>query len=105
MTCKGSGNKNNLSAKEQNNIKFFGVDKIVDNICKKQSYYFLRDDIPHYGFNIVPIIFEQIFESKEHILRTCEEYFKTRMCEGIVIRTVDGKFSAKVMNLLYDSKK
>lgn len=104
-SLKGSGNKNNPSSKEQANIKIFGVDKIVNNICQKQSYCFLRDDVPYYGFNTVPVVFEQIFESKEHILRTCEEYFKKRMCEGIIIRTIDSRFSAKVMNLLYDSKK
>jgi len=35
----------------------------------------------------------------------CEEYFSNNMIEGIVIRSLDGKFSAKCMNLEYDSKK
>lgn len=35
----------------------------------------------------------------------CEEYFSNNMVEGIVVRSPDGKWSSKIMNLDYDSKK
>ena len=45
------------------------------------------------------------FTSKEDLLAECNAYFKQNMVEGIVVRTFDSKFSAKCMNLEYDSKK
>ena len=50
-------------------------------------------------------VFNKEFNSFEEIINECNGYFKTNMIEGIVVRSLDSKFSAKVMNLEYDSKK
>ena len=103
---KGSGNKNNPASKEQPNIKFFGMDKVdVNNNGYKLTneqfkYNSLILDLP-----TVKEVFNKQFNSKEELLNECNNYFKTNMIEGIVVRTLDSKFSAKVMNLEYDSKK
>lgn len=55
--------------------------------------------------NRCDIIFNQKFETKEDLIKTCNEYFKTNLVEGIVIRSLDSKFSCKFMSLEYDSKK
>ena len=54
---------------------------------------------------LVKEVFNKEFNSKEELLAECNNYFKTNMIEGIVVRTLDSKFSAKVMNFEYDSKK
>jgi hypothetical protein len=46
-----------------------------------------------------------VFETREELMKTCEAYFAENMIEGIVVRSLDGKHSAKCMNLEYDSKK
>jgi hypothetical protein len=52
------------------------------------------------------IIFKNhTFNSFEEINEKCNEYFKNNMVEGIVIRDENCYFSAKLMNLEYDSKK
>jgi len=38
-------------------------------------------------------------------MEECNQYFKHNMIEGIVVRTPDSKFSAKIMNPEYDAKK
>jgi hypothetical protein len=110
---KGSGNKNNPASKEQPNIKFFGMDRINElGIAEKVPYddfighlTFLSAGPTRLGFVPVKEVFVKEFNSKEEILQKCNQYFKKNMIEGIVIRTLDSKFSAKVMNLEYDSKK
>lgn len=103
---KGSGNKNNPASKLPANIKFFGVD-VTDELGNA-----IR--LPHSNFKsicnlldfpMVDEVFHKEFSSKEELLTECNNYFKTNMIEGIVVRTGDSKFSAKVMNLEYDSKK
>lgn len=103
---KGSGNKNNPASKLPANIKFFGVD-VTDELGNA-----IR--LPHSNFKsicnlldfpMVDEVFNKEFSSKEELLLECNNYFKNNMIEGIVVRTPDGKFSAKVMNLEYDSKK
>lgn len=103
---KGSGNKNNPASKLPANIKFFGVD-VTDELGNA-----IR--LPHSNFKsicnlldfpMVDEVFHKEFSSKEELLLECNNYFKNNMIEGIVVRTPDGKFSAKVMNLEYDSKK
>ena len=103
---KGSGNKNNPASKEQANIKLFGIDKVNEyNEAEKMSYRQFKLEAEHLGFTTVKEVFVKEFNSKEELLTECNNYFKTNMIEGIVVRTVDSKFSAKVMNLKYDSKK
>lgn len=103
---KGSGNKNNPSKSLLVNIKFFGVD-IVDEsgVAKKCSYQEFKSLTDKLKFERVDVIFEKTFNSKEELLRECKSYFKNNLVEGIVVRSFDSKFSAKVMNEEYDSKK
>ena len=103
---KGSGNKNNPASKEQPNIKIFGLDKINEyGEAQKIPYLLFKTECEKAGVPLVKEVFNKEFNSKEELLAECNNYFKTNMIEGIVVRTVDSKFSAKVMNLEYDSKK
>ena len=103
---KGSGNKNNPASKEQANIKLFGIDKVNEyNEAEKMPYRQFKLEAEHLGFTTVKEVFNKTFNSKEELLAECNNYFKTNMIEGIVVKTLDSKFSAKVMNLEYDSKK
>ena len=103
---KGSGNKNNPASKEQPNIKFFGLDKINEyGEAEKVPYLLFKTECEKAGVPLVKEVFNKEFNSKEELLAECNNYFKTNMIEGIVVRTPYGKFSAKVMNLEYDSKK
>ena len=103
---KGSGNKNNPASKEQANIKLFGIDKVNEyNEAEKMPYRQFKLEADHLELPTVKEVFNKEFNSKEELLTECNNYFKTNMIEGIVVRTLDSKFSAKVMNLEYDSKK
>ena len=111
-SLKGSGNKNNPASKEKANIKFFGADKYENNVAEKQPYVEFLGITNYFSappstlqFNRVAEVFNREFTSKEDLLAECNAYFKQNMIEGIVVRTLDSKFSAKVMNLEYDSKK
>ena len=111
-SLKGSGNKNNPASKEKANIKFFGVDNVVNGVAEKLPYEeflgitnFFSAPPSTLQFNRVTEVFNREFTSKEDLLAECNAYFKQNMIEGIVVRTLDSKFSAKVMNLEYDSKK
>ena len=103
---KGSGNKNNPASKEPANIKFFGMDKVDVN----NNGYKLTNEQFKYNSLLLELptvkeVFNKEFNSKEELLTECNNYFKTNMIEGIVVRTLDSKFSAKIMNLHYDSMK
>jgi hypothetical protein len=50
-------------------------------------------------------VFNKEFNSRQEIEKVCENYFKENMIEGIVIKTLDSKFSAKFMSNRYDEKK
>lgn len=103
---KGSGNKNNPASKEQPNIKIFGLDKINEyGEAEKVPYLLFKTECEKAGVPLVKEVFNKEFNSKEELLAECNNYFKTNMIEGIVVRTLDSKFSAKIMNLEYDSKK
>lgn len=101
---KGSGNKNNPHATLEENIRFFGVD----------NYEFVAKKLPESEFELITkeleldrcdVVFKGYFETKEDLIKACEDYFKNNLVEGIVVRDFDSKFSAKYMNLEYDSKK
>lgn len=100
----GSGNKNNPHAKVEPQIFFFGVDN-YDNTAKRLNFYDYMGVIGDLGFKHPNIVFDKLFESREELLKACEEHFGKNMIEGIVVRSLDGKWSAKVMNLEYDSRK
>ena len=103
---KGSGNKNNPASKEQANIKLFGIDKVNEyNEAEKIPYRQFKLEADHLELPTVKEVFNKEFNSKEELLTECNNYFKTNMIEGIVVRTLDSKFSAKIMNLHYDSMK
>lgn len=102
---KGSGNKNNPASKEPVNIKIFGIDRMVDNLAVKVSYEEFIDTTKRLGLTTVKEVFNQTFNSKEELVSVCEDYFKDNMIEGIVVRSLDSIFSAKFMNLKYDSLK
>lgn len=101
---KGSGNKNNPSQSEEPNIKFFGADIYNDTTVKldDDSFDYIINNL---GFERTKLIFVKKFDSKEEIQNYCNKYFESNMVEGIVIRTPNSNFSAKIMNLEYDSKK
>ena len=104
QSLKGSGNKNNPNAKEEQNIKFFGVDDYTNSTIKlgEEEFAKIVNDL---DLTRCPIIFNKEFNSLEEIEWICNEYFKENLIEGIVLRTLDSKFSCKFMNPLYDSKK
>ncbi len=102
---KGSGNKYNPASKEEPNIKFFGVDYINGGIADKVQYYEFKATAQFYNLPLVKEVFNKTFKSRKEIEKACEAYFKNNLIEGIVIKTLDSKFSAKFMNNEYDSKK
>jgi hypothetical protein len=110
---KGSGNKYNPASKEQPNIKFFGMDRINNlGIAEKVPYddfighlTFLSASPARLGFIPVKEVFNKEFNSRQEIEQECENYFKENMIEGIVLRTLDSKFSGKYMSNRYDEKK
>jgi hypothetical protein len=104
QSWKGSGNKNNPSSKNPPNIKFFGVDS-YDGVAVKMGEDNFNTLMEELRFERCKVVFKKVFNNKEEIQKECNDYFKTNLIEGIVIRTIDSKFSAKFMNDEYDSKK
>jgi hypothetical protein len=105
-SMKGSGNKNNPASKEKFNIKIFGVDSInelgIAERVREEEYIALTNEL---GLERPKQVFNMSFESREQLEAVCNEYFKENVIEGIVVRNLTGSFSAKFMNLYYDSKK
>lgn len=101
---KGSGNKNNPSAKEPTDIIFF-------NVCKyeNQSIKLSEEDFNLYAnaleLKTPELYFNKIFTTIEEIKQECESVFKSKLIEGIVLRDENHNFSCKFMNNEYDSKK
>ena len=101
---KGSGNKNNPTAKEPTDIIFF-------NVCKyeNQSVKLSEEDFDLYSnaleFKTPKLYFDRVFNTVEEIKQECESIFKTELIEGIVIRDENHNFSTKYMCSLYDSMK
>ena len=100
-----SGNKLNPALKEAANIRFFGIDRLRGGITYKLPYAEFVAKAQALGIQRVPVIFEKEFSNRGELLATCEAYFAQHVIEGIVVRTPDSKFSAKIMNNYYDSKK
>lgn len=100
-----SGNKLNPALKEAANIRFFGIDRLRGGITYKLPHTEFVAKAQALGIETVPIIFEKEFSNRGELLATCEAYFAQHVIEGIVVRTPDSKFSAKIMNNYYDSKK
>lgn len=102
---KGSGNKNNPSKNEAPNIKAYSLDKFENGNAIKDSYDNFTKVCKQLDIITCKEIFNQTFNSRQEIEDICNEYFKTNLIEGIVVRTLDSKFSAKFMNCHYDSLK
>lgn len=102
---KGSGNKNNPASKESSNLKFFGLDDYSTGTTIPMGEVALQDVLDALEFQRCKIVFRKTFFSKEELVKECEDYFADNLIEGIVVRTMDHRFSAKFMNNLYDSKK
>jgi hypothetical protein len=110
---KGSGNNNNPSNKVTNNIKIYSLDywSLDRAVCYIEPEWALNDFInwikSDFNFSIerCKVIHNNTIISKEELIQICENYFKENLIEGIVVRSTDSKFSAKYMNLEYDSKK
>jgi len=100
----GSGNKNNPHAKVEPTIYFYGADWFFSN-AERMAHEDYINLVTALGFQHPTIVFNQVFESREELLKTCEEYFSNNMIEGIVVRSLDGKWSSKIMSLSYDSRK
>lgn len=100
----GSGNKNNPHAKVEPTIYFYGADWFFSN-AERMPHMEYIELVTALGFQHPTIVFNQVFESREELLKTCEEYFANNMIEGIVVRSLDGKWSSKCMNLEYDARK
>ena len=105
QSWKGSGNKNNPSSKRTPNIKFYGVDDYTTGVAIKSPEDVFENMINKIGLERCQVVFNKTFNSRDEIEKECNEFFKTNMVEGIVLRTPDSKFSGKFMNNLYDSKK
>lgn len=102
---KGSGNKNNPSKNEAPNIKAYSLDKFENGNATKDTYNNFKKVCNQLDIITCKEIFNKSFNSRQEIEDTCNEYFKTNIIEGIVVRTLDSKFSAKFMNCHYDSLK
>lgn len=104
QNMKGSGNKNNPTAKEPTDIVFF-------NVCRyeNQSIKLAENDFNQISYDIKfktpKVYFDKVFNTIEEIKQECESIFKNELIEGIVIRDENHNFSTKYMNNIYDSKK
>ena len=104
QNMKGSGNKNNPTAKEPTDIVFF-------NVCKyeNQSIKLAENDFDQISYDIKfktpKVYFDKVFNNIEDIKQECESIFKNELIEGVVIRDENHAFSCKYMSLAYDSKK
>lgn len=101
----GSGNKNNPHSNVEPQILFFGADWYDGKTCERMDFISFMETLGYLGFKHPDVVFDKLFESREELLKTCEEYFANNMIEGIVVRSLDGKWSSKVMNNEYDSRK
>lgn len=104
QSWKGSGNKNNPTSKLSPNIKFYSIDD-YSSVATKLDEETFAALLSAYEFERCKVVFNKTFNSREEITKECKEYFKTNLIEGIVLRTLDSKFSGKFMNDEYDSKK
>ena len=101
----GSGNKNNPHKDLEPQILFFGADWYDGKKCERMDFISFMEVLGYLNFKPPDIVFDKVFETREELLKACDSYFSNNMIEGIVVRSPDGKFSAKCMSNEYDSKK
>jgi len=87
----------------------YGIDDYTHNTVKL-PYKEVEEIANHLEIKLVKKYFEKTFNSKEELMDKCQQIFDAekangKIIEGIVVRNETGTFSAKVVNLLYDSKK
>lgn len=102
---KGSGNKNNPHSKLDKAFYLFGIDDYSSGIAVSLSYNEYVSIFTEMNLTVCPIITHKVFNSFKEIKKECQEYFNENLVEGIVLRTLDSKFSCKFMNDEYDEKK
>lgn len=107
---KGSGNKNNPSVKEEPNIKFYAADDYSLGTTIRVGESDFNNIITDLGFTRCKKYFTRKMRCKADIVNLCEQIIakekaKGNIIEGIVLKTPEGDFSCKYMNLEYDSKK
>ncbi len=100
----GSGNKNNPHAKIEPTIYFYGADWFFSS-AERMTHEDYINLVVALGFQHPTIVFNQVFDTREDLLKACENYFSNNMIEGIVVRSLDGKWSSKIMSNEYDSRK
>lgn len=106
---RGSGNKNNPNSTEDTHVKFYSADFFEEDITVRMDEESFNAVISFLGFERCHKHFQRKFRRKSEIIRLCENIFKEesskgKVIEGIVLRSPDSSFSAKYMNLEYDSK-
>ena len=101
---KGSGNKNNPAKILPLQIAFFGIDDYA-SVATKLPYEKFIQISKEFPLPLCEEVFNKVFNSKEEVIEECENYFKTNLIEGIILRNLNSTFSAKYMNLSYDIKK
>ncbi len=105
---KGSGNKANPHANLEPQVLFYGGDW-YDNVVERMTNFGFEQTLlglngmSNVQFDACPVVFDDVFASKQELYDRCNEYFKTNLVEGIVVRNVAQ--SAKIMSLEYDAKK
>jgi hypothetical protein len=107
---RGSGNKNNPTVSEDPHVKFYAADSLEEGIARRMGEYTFNALTVALGITRCPVLFCDTFNSREEIEAKCQEMFddfksQKILIEGVVLKTLDGKWSAKLMNLEYDSKK
>jgi len=101
----GSGNKNNPHKDVEPQILFFGADWYDGKKCERMDFISFMEVLGYLNFKHPTIVFDKVFETREDLLKACENYFSNNMIEGIVVRSPDGKWSSKIMSNEYDSRK
>ena len=109
---RGSGNKNNPSCNDEPNIKFYAIDFIdEEGIARRCEENTFATTINNLGFARCSVLFKDTFNSREQLENHCKDIFirfkedDKILIEGIVVKTLDGTWSAKFMNLEYDTRK
>jgi hypothetical protein len=106
QSLKGSGNKNNPHAKLPKSIFVYGIDDYSSGVCIPLPMNKVIEICKELELPMVDIVFIKDFNTIDEIKDTCDEYFKTNLIEGVVIRTYEtNAYSGKYMNNEYDSRK
>lgn len=106
QSLKGSGNKNNPHSNLPKSIAVYGIDDYSLGVCIPLSMSEVIEVCKELNLPMVNITFIEEFHSIEKIKDVCNEYFKTNLIKGIVIRTFETtRYSGKFMNNEYDSLK